>query len=84
MRLAVSGAWWVLTRRLVFEESLDIDASNLTLDSKYEEVENWDSLGHVRIVGEIEDRLDIEFDIEDIIGQDTVQKLIEMVKSKTG
>ena len=67
----------------VFEESLDIDASNLTLDSKYEEVENWDSLGHVRIVGEIEDRLDIEFDIEDIIGQDTVQKLIEMVKSKT-
>lgn len=70
--------------KLVFEESLDIDASNLTLDSKYEEVENWDSLGHVRIVGEIEDRLDIEFDIEDIIGQDTVQKLIEMVKSKTG
>tara|TARA_B100000900_G_C20546768_1_gene702916 strand:+ start:1012 stop:1248 length:237 start_codon:yes stop_codon:yes gene_type:complete len=68
----------------VFEESLDIDASNLTLDSKYEEVENWDSLGHVRIVGEIEDKLDIEFDIEDIIGQDTVQKLIEMVKSKTG
>jgi len=68
----------------VFEESLDIDSSNLTLDSKYEEVENWDSLGHVRIVGEIEDRLDIEFDIEDIIGQDTVQKLIEMVKSKNG
>lgn len=68
----------------VFEESLDIDTSNLTLDSKYEEVENWDSLGHVRIVGEIEDKLDIEFDIEDIIGQDTIQKLVDMVKSKTG
>ena len=68
----------------VFEESLDIDTSNLTLDSKYEEVENWDSLGHVRIVGEIEDMLDIEFDIEDIIGQDTIQKLVDMVKSKTG
>ena len=68
----------------VFEESLDIDTSNLTLDSKYEEVENWDSLGHVRIIGEIEDMLDIEFDIEDIIGQDTIQKLVDMVKSKTG
>lgn len=66
----------------VFEESLDIDSSNLNLDSRYEEVENWDSLGHVRIVGEIEDKLNIEFDIEDIIGQDTVQKLIEMVNAK--
>ncbi len=66
----------------VFEESLDIDSSNLNLDSRYEEVENWDSLGHVRIVGEIEDKLNIEFDIEDIIGQDTIQKLIEMVNAK--
>ena len=66
----------------VFEESLDIDACDLSLESKYEEVENWDSLGHVRIVGEIEDRLDIEFDIEDIIGQDTVQKLIIMIENK--
>lgn len=66
----------------VFKESLDIDSSNLNLDSRYEEVENWDSLGHVRIVGEIEDKLNIEFDIEDIIGQDTVQKLIEMVNAK--
>ena len=66
----------------VFEESLDIDPCDLSLESKYEEVENWDSLGHVRIVGEIEDRLDIEFDIEDIIGQDTVQKLIIMIENK--
>ena len=66
----------------VFEESLEINASNLTLSSAYEEVENWDSLGHIRIIGEIEERLDIEFDIEDIVGQDTVQKLINMVQSK--
>tara|TARA_B100000963_G_scaffold356638_1_gene377128 strand:- start:20949 stop:21182 length:234 start_codon:yes stop_codon:yes gene_type:complete len=66
----------------VFEESLEIDASNLSLESAYEEVENWDSLGHVRIIGEIEDRLDIEFDIEEIIGQDTVDKLIKMVLTK--
>ncbi|MDA8840919.1 acyl carrier protein [Gammaproteobacteria bacterium] len=66
----------------VFAESLDIDTSELTLESRYEEVQNWDSLGHVRIFGEIEERLDIEFDIEDIVGQDTVQKLIETIEAK--
>ena len=66
----------------IFEESLDIDASELNLDSEYEQVENWDSLGHVRIIGEIEDRLNLEFDIEEIVGQDTVDKLIKLVQSK--
>ena len=66
----------------IFEESLDIDASELNLDSEYEQVENWDSLGHVRIIGEIEDRLNLEFDIDEIVGQDTVDKLIKLVQSK--
>lgn len=66
----------------IFQESLEIDVSNLELDSEFESVEHWDSLGHVRIVSELEEQLNLEFDIEDIVGQDTVQKLIDMVLKK--
>ena len=36
----------------------------------------------MRIVSHIEDKLNIEFDIEEIVGIDTVGKLIEMTKNK--
>ena len=66
----------------IFQESLEIDVSNLELDSEFESVEHWDSLGHVRIVSELEEQLNLEFDIEEIIGKDTIQKLIDMVLKK--
>ena len=66
----------------VFEESLDIDDFSLTLDSEFGEVPHWDSLGHMKIIAEIETRLDLEFEIDEIIGVDTLSKLIDMVNLK--
>tara|TARA_B100001540_G_scaffold291441_1_gene288969 strand:+ start:187 stop:423 length:237 start_codon:yes stop_codon:yes gene_type:complete len=66
----------------VFEESLEIDVKGLGLDSEFENVPGWDSLGHIKIISEIEDRLDLEFEIDEIVGQDTIQKLIEMTEEK--
>ena len=45
----------------VFLISLELSeetTSLLTLDSMFEEVEGWDSTGHMRIIMEIEERLD--------------------------
>ena len=68
--------------KLVFEKSLEIDADSLDLNSEFEEVPGWDSLGHIKIISEIENRLDLEFEIDEIVGQDTILKLIDMVKAK--
>ena len=48
----------------VFEKSLEIDADSLDLNSEFEEVPGWDSLGHIKIISEIENRLDLEFEID--------------------
>ena len=66
----------------VFEKSLEIDPDSLDLNSEFEEVPGWDSLGHIKIISEIENRLDLEFEIDEIVGQDTILKLIEMVEAK--
>ena len=66
----------------VFEKSLEIDADSLDLNSEFEEVPGCDSLGHIKIISEIENRLDLEFEIDEIVGQDTILKLIDMVKAK--
>lgn len=66
----------------VFKKALGIKNYNLKIDSKYEKVPNWDSLGHMKIISEIEKRLRIEFEIDEIIGKNTVKKLIDMTTKK--
>ena len=70
----------------VFMESLELSpdlAESLTLESRFEEVEGWDSMGHMRIIMEMENQLDVEFDIEEVLGVDTIEKLIKMAENKT-
>ena len=67
---------------LIFKDALDIGEFKLELNSGFENVPGWDSLGHMKIVSEIEEKLQVEFDIDEIVGVDTVEKLIEMVKKK--
>ena len=66
----------------IFTDALDIADYDLSLDSEFENVPGWDSLGHMRIITEIEEKLNLEFDIDEIVGIDTIQKLIEMIKNK--
>lgn len=66
----------------IFRDALDLKDFDLTFDSEFEAVPGWDSLGHMRIVSEIEERLNLEFDIDEIVGVDTIEKLIEMTENK--
>ena len=49
---------------------------------KFEKVKGWDSLGHMKVISEIEDKLKISFEIDEIIGVDTIKKLIDLSKTK--
>tara|TARA_Y100000816_G_scaffold290364_1_gene278864 strand:+ start:2314 stop:2559 length:246 start_codon:yes stop_codon:yes gene_type:complete len=56
--------------------------SKITLLSKFEKVKGWDSLGHMKIISTIEKKLSISFEIDEIIGINTVKKLIDLTKKK--
>ena len=65
----------------VFKKAIN-NKLKLSLTSKFEKVPNWDSLGHMKIVSVIEDKLKISFEIDEIVGVNTVKKLIEITKKK--
>ena len=65
----------------VFKVALN-NNTKITLTSKFEKVKGWDSLGHMKIISEIEKKLSISFEIDEIIGINTVKKLIELTKKK--
>tara|TARA_B100000989_G_C19350472_1_gene388890 strand:+ start:234 stop:473 length:240 start_codon:yes stop_codon:yes gene_type:complete len=39
---------------------------NMLAGLKYQDIKEWDSVGHMNLIGEIEDAFNIELDIDDI------------------
>ena len=53
--------------KAVFTSYLDLPPEVDWADVRYQETSTWDSLAHMAIVGELEDRLGIMIEIEDVI-----------------
>lgn len=61
----------------LIEELLKLPLGTITLDTMIEEIEEWDSLAHVMIIGELEEKLGITIPLEDAIELTGVRELLE-------
>jgi len=62
-----------------FVEALMIE-SNLVNDTlKYNEIDEWDSVAHMSLIAEIEDKFEIMLDTDDIIDMSSFAKAKEIV-----
>lgn len=57
----------------VFCESLEIGAEKLA-GLKYQDVESWDSVGHMNLMAELEDAFDIMMETDDIVDFSSYEK----------
>ena len=64
----------------VFADLLDLSEPIDWSTVRYQEVEGWDSVAHMAIVAELEDRLGIMLDTDDIIDMSSVQASIDILK----
>ncbi len=60
----------------VFIESFEIEEEILN-DLKYQDIEQWDSLGHMSMIAALEEEFDIMFEMDDIIDFSSFTKGIE-------
>lgn len=61
----------------LIEEVLKVPAGTITEDTMMEDVEEWDSLAHVMLIGELEDRLGVSIPLEEAIEITGVKELLE-------
>ena len=54
--------------------------SNKLGELKYQDIEEWDSVGHMTLIAAIEEAFDIMFDTDDIIDLSSFQKGKEILK----
>ena len=66
--------------RACFSQSLGIPLQQVTDDLTYDTVEEWDSVGHMTLVAEIESAFDVMFETDDILAMSSVGKAVEILR----
>lgn len=60
----------------LIEEILQVPAGTITIDTKIEDVEEWDSLAHVMIIGALEEQLGISIPLDEAVEIASVAELV--------
>lgn len=66
-----------------FCESLEVSKEQLT-GLEYQQITNWDSVGHMGLIAAIEDAFDIMMDTDDIIDLSSFEKGKEILTANYG
>ena len=64
----------------VFKTAFEIDKSQIGSELKYESIDEWDSIGHMSLIAELEDTFEISMEMDDIIDFSSYDKGIELLK----
>ena len=64
----------------IFVSSLAMDSNKFTDEIKYNEIPEWDSIGHMTLISALEEQYKISFDTDDIVDFSSFQKGIEILK----
>jgi len=59
------------------EELLKVPTGTITEDTRIGDVEQWDSLAHVMIIGELEDKLGVSIPLDEAIEIESMKELLE-------
>ena len=63
-----------------FIVAFDLNNNTLGPDLKYESIPEWDSIGHMSLIAELEDAFEISMEMDDIIDFSSYKKGIEIMK----
>lgn len=63
-----------------FVSSLSIDAKMLENNLEYNTINEWDSIGHMSLISEIENQFSITMETDDIIDFSSFNKGIDILK----
>ncbi len=64
----------------IFKTALNIGDDKFNENIKYNEIDEWDSIGHMTLVGALEEKYKITLETDDIIDFSSYKKGIEILK----
>jgi acyl carrier protein len=66
----------------IVADTLGVPAASVRLESKAADFASWDSVHHLLLVMEIEERFKFKFPLEEIAEIDSVEKIVEAIEKR--
>jgi acyl carrier protein len=66
----------------IFRDTFDDDELEVTPGTSRDDVDGWDSLGHIRILSSVEEEFGIRFDLEEVEEITTAGQLADKLLKK--
>jgi acyl carrier protein len=63
-----------------FVQAFAIERDQVTPKLAYQSIPQWDSVGHMALVAEIENTFNVTLDTDDIIGMSDIAKAVEILR----
>ena len=70
----------LLKYKKIFIESLSIQENSFNENVKYNEIPEWDSIGHMTLISNLESEFSISIDVDDILDFSSYKKGHELLK----
>ena len=64
----------------IFIKSLSIDSKKFDENIKYNEIPEWDSIGHMTLISGLEEGFNVSMETDDIVDLSSFKKGIEILK----
>jgi acyl carrier protein len=66
-----------------FVSTFSVDPAAFKVEMLPEDVQGWDSLGHLRLVTALQEQFGVEFEVDEVMDMDSVQKIVSICETKT-
>ena len=66
----------------IISNKIKINISELNLNSKITDIQEWDSLANLQIIMELEKKYKIKINFTELITVDQISDLVEIIKNK--
>jgi acyl carrier protein len=64
----------------VFRDVFDDDSITVKDETKSTDIDRWDSLMHITLIGAVEDEFDMKFDMKDIVKMKNVGEMVDIIE----
>ena len=73
-----------LKKRLteVFRDVFDDDSIVITADTTADDIEDWDSIEHITLIGAVEDEFGMKFKMGEVSGMNNVGEMMKIIAAR--
>lgn len=65
-----------------FESAFGMDSQQITIDTAPNDLDAWDSMGHVTLASSLEQAFNLTFDVDELMEMENVRAILRIVEGK--